>query len=76
MLGPSTREPEEIARNSWKPAPSEYNCQPKFLVGRPGTNNFGGRKFPDYLPDTDGSVPPPISTLGGPKFTIKENMYG
>jgi hypothetical protein len=76
MLGPSTREPVDITRNSWKPSAAEYNCQPKFVVGRYGTSSFGGRKLPDYLPDTDGPVPPPLSTLGGPKFSIKANLYG
>jgi hypothetical protein len=76
ILGPTTREPQEIAQSAWKPSPADYNCQRPFVEEQKGTTSFGGRKMRDYLPDTDGPIPPPCSTLGGPRFTIKASLYG
>ena len=78
LRGPISREPEEVKRDEWKVAPGSYATESEIAKnarmakqGKKGYQ-FGGRKWNDFVPDTDPPYYPAESTLGGPKFTISE----
>lgn len=71
--GCGSRAPEEIKRDSWKPAPGQYEQKGDFEADRPVRGfQFGSRTMENYVPDTAAPYQPQFSTFNeGPRFTLK-----
>lgn len=69
FIGPSSREPDEVKRDRWIPSPTQYNVNSSLDNNKYGFS-IGSKRLEDFHQDFDPPYGPPISTFGGPKFTI------